>query len=281
MRLLVRPYRICLFLLLGYTSGFACIDSLKYKTDPVQCYGLRNGRILINKVFGGAAPYFYSIDGHSFSTNPEFDHLWAGNYTLSVRDASGCVKTFAIKVTEPSELSLRLVASDTNIVAGKPLFLEGLVSPDTTTLKAIQWRPPHLFSVQASLKQQISISENTNLALEIIDANGCIARSNLSVTVDHTNIYIPNVIKLGSAQDAYFTVYAGEGVNQVLSLKIYSRIGAPVFERTNFPANDPIIGWNGKWDGQKAQTGVYLWVVDVELLDGSTEHFEGSVTVVE
>jgi len=281
MHLLVRPYHIIIFFLLSYTSGNACVDSLWYKAEPVQCYGLRNGKIIVKKVFGGTAPYFYSIDGQSFSTNPEFDHLWAGNYTLSVRDATGCVKTIAIKLSEPSELELRLLASDSNIVAGKPLFLKALISPDTANLRFIQWRPPHLFSKQDTLQQQLIISESTNFALEIIDNNGCTARSHLTVTVAQTNIYIPNVIKLGSTQDAYFTVFAGEGVHQVLSLKVYSRVGATVFERLNFPANDPLIGWNGRWDGQKVQTGVYLWLADVELLDGSKAHFEGNVTVVE
>ncbi len=281
MHLLVRHSRILVFSLLIYTNSNACVDSLKYKVEPVQCFGLRNGKIVVNKVFGGTAPYFFSLDGQSFSTNPEFDHLWAGNYTLFVRDGSGCVTSFAVKVAEPSELVLRLAASDTSIVAGKLLSLKALVSPETASLKYIQWRPPHLFSRQDTLSQQLSISESTNFALEIIDQNGCTARSSLSVNVEQTNIYIPNIIKLGSAQDSYFTVFAGEGVHQVLSLKVYSRVGAPVFERLNFPANDPLIGWNGRWDGQKVQTGVYLYLADVELLDGSTEHFEGSVTVVE
>lgn len=268
-------------MLISCASASACVDSLWYKVEPVQCYGLRNGKITIKKVFGGVPPYFYSIDGQSFSTNPAFDHLWAGEYSLSVRDGSGCVKTIALKLSEPSELILKLVADDSSVVAGKPLTLKALISPDTATLRFIQWRPLHLFTNQDSLHQHLIISETTNFALEVIDNNGCTARSQLKVTVEQTNVYIPNVIKLGSAQDAYFTVFAGEGVQQVLSLRVYSRIGATVFEQQNFPANDPQAGWNGRWNGKKVQTGVYLWLADVELLDGSSEHFEGTVTVVE
>lgn len=281
MQTLVRPIITFLFLQLLQPQLHACIDSLWYKTEPVQCFGLRNGKIKVDKVFGGVAPYYYSIDGQSFSTNPVFDHLWAGDYILSVRDANNCVHTINCYVSEPNELIVRLQANDSSIVAGKPLTLRALVSPEPVALQSIEWRPPDLFSRQDTLRQQVIISESTNFAIEIVDQNGCTARANLSVNVEQTNIYIPNAIKPGSAQDAYLTVYAGEGVRKVDYLRVYSRIGATVFERLDFQPNDPLKGWNGRWNGQKVQCGVYLWLARVELLDGSLEYFEGTVTVVE
>jgi hypothetical protein len=249
--------------------------------EPVQCYGLRNGTITIKKIFGGLAPYYYSIDGQSFSTNPTFDYLWAGNYTLYVRDGSGCVKTQELALSEPPELIVRLLAEDSSIVAGMPVSVRALISPETANLQSIEWRPPALFQQQGVLQQQLSLSESTNLAIELVDQNGCYARSYLSIEVAETSIYIPNAIKPGSAQDAYFTVYAGDGVKRVVYLKVYSRFGAVIFDGTNFAPNDPLKGWNGRWRNQKAQPGVYLWLAAVELLDGKIKHFKGTVTVVE
>lgn len=281
MHTLVRPLITLFFLTLIYPDINACVDSLWYTVEPVQCYGLRNGKVSVDKVFGGEAPYYYSIDGESFSTNPNFDHLWAGDYTLAVRDASGCVTTILMRVAEPDELIVRLQAADSSVVAGKPVQLRALVSPENAFLSSIEWRPPDLFTRHDTLRQRIIISESTNFAIELIDKNGCTARSNVTVAVEQTNIFIPNALKPGSPQDAYFTIFAGEGVKEVVSLRIFSRNGSPVFENQHFSPNDPLKGWNGRWNGQKVQSGVYLWLADVELLDGSLQHFEGTVTVIE
>ncbi len=280
MQTLVKPF-LSVFFLICYLNATACVDSLWYQVKPVQCFGLRNGKIMINKVFGGTSPYYYSIDGQSFSTNPNFDHLWSGDYTLYVRDGSGCIISLTFNILEPSELIVKLQAQDSSIVAGKPLYLRALLSPETAELTAIEWRPPDLFSRQDTLRQQLIISETTNFAISIADKNGCTANSHLTVEVEQTNLYVPNAIKPGSPQDAYLTIYAGEGVKRVASLQVFSRNGATLFKRDDFLPNDPLKGWNGRWNGQKVQTGVYLWLALVELLDGTVRHLEGTVTVVE
>ena len=186
-----------------------------------------------------------------------------------------------LKVPEPFEFMVRLQAGDSSIVAGKPLTLRALISPESAAIQSIEWRPPHLFTIQDTLRQSLIISQTTNFNVELIDKNGCSAHSNLTVVVEQTNIYIPNALKQGSPQDAYFTIYAGEGVKSIAYLRIFSRTGARVFERINFPPNDPLAGWNGRWDGEKVQMGVYLYMADVVMLDGTVQHFEGSVTVLE
>jgi hypothetical protein len=278
---LVRP--VFLFVLFSYVANpiHACIDSLWWHTVPVQCNGLRNGKIIIDKVFGGESPYYFSLDGETFSTNPTFDHLWSAEYTLHVRDASGCIKMLPIAVEEPPLLTVQLLTADSTVVSGKTIVLEALIGPDDAVLTSIQWRPQEMFGVQNGLVQQVILRESTNFAVEIADKNGCIARSHLSVQADPINVFVPNVIKPGSAQDAYFTVFAGEGVKNISSLRVYSRGGAKIFEQQNFLPNDPLRGWNGRWDGRKVQSGVYLWMADLEMLDGTIEHFNGTITVVE
>lgn len=280
MRTLIRPLLTPLFfLILSFEVG-ACIDSISYTTEPVQCFGMRNGKIRVTGVFGGAGPYYYSIDGQSFSTNPTFDHLWAGEYTLSVRDGSGCVTQHPMLLTEPFEVVVRLQATDSSIVVGKPITIQALLSPETAKLKSIEWLPLNAFPKQDTLRQRVVLSESTEVTVELIDINGCMARNDLTIQVAEPEIYIPNAIKPGSDDDAYLTVFSGEGVKKVASLRVYNRVGATIFEREDFPPNDPLKGWNGRWKNQPVQPGVYLWLATVELLDGTLEHFEGSVTVV-
>lgn len=274
--------RVLFFFLLGPLASIhaSVIDSVRTIVTPVQCYGLRNGVIQVDTVYGGERPFFYSLDGQSFTTNPTFDHLWAGDYTLYVRDASGGVNHWPIQVKEPGELQVKLLASELNITAGKPLTLRAIINVEPEFLAQIKWRPPALFPKQDTLRQQLSISETTQFAVIIRDFNDCTASSELTVEVEQTNLYFPNVIKPGSATDAYFTVFAGEGVRRVVSLQIYSRGGALVFERLDFPPNAPLLGWGGRWDNRTAQSGVYPYLAVVEFQDGKQARYEGTVTVV-
>jgi hypothetical protein len=256
------------------------MDSIRLKATPVQCFGLRNGRIEIDTVFGGTSPFYYSIDGQSFSTNPVFDRLWSGEYQITVRDAAGCVKTWPLAVTEPELLVVRLLASDTHVVAGKPIQIRAEYSPDTAPIGKIDWRPPFVFQRQDTLAQTFSLSQTTEIAIEIVDLNGCLARDQITIQVDETNIFFPNAIQPGSNQNAWFTGFADDGVKEISALQIFSRNGSLIFERRHFAPNTPLLGWGGRWQGKYVQSGVYLWIAEVEYLDGRKSKQKGTISVV-
>ncbi len=263
--------------LLAYSSE---VDSVRTIVTPVQCYGLRNGVIHIDTVFGGEGPFFYSLDGQTFTTNPTFDRLWAGDYMLFVRDASGGTKNWSFTVKEPAELLVKLVVSATSVTVGEPLKIRALASVETDFLQQIEWTPSALFPKQDTIRQTVSISESTQFTVTVRDYNGCTARDELMVEVEKTNVFFPNIIKSGSASNAYFTVFAGEGVRRVVSLQVYSRGGSLVFERLDFQPNAPLQGWGGRWNGKVAQSGVYPYLAVVEFWNGKQLRYEGTVTVV-
>lgn len=269
-----------LFIFTGFLAKASEVDSVRTIVTPVQCYGLRNGMIQVDTVFGGEKPFYYSLDGQTFTTNPTFDHLWAGEYTLYVRDASGGTKDWPITVKEPAELQVKLQVTKTTVLAGERFGIRAITNVEPEFLQQIEWRPPGLFDRQDTLRHSIEISEPTWFAVIVRDYNNCTASDNLMMEVEKTNLYFPNVIKPGSASDAYFTVFAGEGVQRVVSLQVYSRGGSLVFERRDFQPNAPLQGWGGRWEGQNVQAGVYPYLAVVEFLDGKQVRYEGTVTVV-
>lgn len=257
-----------------------CVDSVHVMVKPVQCFGLRNGVIEVIEVMGQHPPYYFSLDAQTFSTRPVFDLLWAGEYILYVRDSTGCVREFPVLVPEPEELKVDLDVNDPYIVAGEPFQIKATVYPPNSDLTAIQWRPPALFPVQNQLTQPVSITKDTDFAIEIRNSDGCIARDNLSIPVEQTNLYVPNAFTPGSNQNNYFTVFSGEGVARVIYLQVYSRGGHLVFENRNFQPNDPLMGWNGKWRNRLAPPGYYVWIAEVEYLDGNRKRMSGGVALV-
>ena len=280
-KFLLRLLTAALLLLWFHRNAVAdCVDSIHLEVKAVQCYGLRNGTVHVDAVIGGEPPFFYSIDGQSFSTNPTFDHLWPGDYTLYVRDASNCVKEWPVNVPEEEEVRVHLYADKDTVLEGGPVELRAVITPEGTQLSAIEWRPPDLFERQDSVYQRVNISEKTTFAIEIHTPEGCLARDQVMVEVEKINLYFPNIIKPGSNQDAYFTAFAGEGVSRIVMMQVFSRGGGLVFERRDFAPNDPLRGWNGRWQGKYVQPGVYPWTAVVEYLDGKQKYFQGNVTVV-
>jgi len=264
----------------SYLARSSEVDSIRVIVTPVQCYGLRNGVIHVDTVFGGEKPYFYSLDGQTFTTNPTFDLLWAGDYLLYVRDASGGTKSWPFLIQEPDELMVKLVVNSSSIMAGEPFNIRALASVETDFLQTIVWQPASVFSRQDTLRHTLNISESTQFSVTIGDHHGCTASDELTVEVEETNLYFPNVINPGSASDAYFTVFAGEGVRRVVSLQIYSRGGSMVFERQDFQPNAPLQGWGGRWNGKVAQSGVYPYLAVVEFWNGKLIQYEGEITLV-
>jgi hypothetical protein len=258
-----------------------CIESVQVDVVPVQCYSFRNGSITIASVQGGTSPYYYSIDGTTFSTRPEFEFLWPGIYEIIIRDSVGCIFTKEVEVEEPPVLEVSLLTTKSLVELGESFRLEATVSPPDAHIASVQWRPPDMFGEGITLAQFVEkINETTTFAVEIIDQNGCTARDQVTVAVKLPNIYAPNIISIGSNQDAFFTLFTDEYVSIIKSLNIYSRTGSLVFSRTNFPPNDPLLGWGGRYNEKRVQPGVFTWVAEVADLDGKVRLMYGSLTVV-
>ncbi|WP_425568689.1 beta strand repeat-containing protein, partial [Pontibacter saemangeumensis] len=62
--------------------------------------GERNGQLTVSAVTGGTAPYAYALDGGTFQPGAVFSALAAGDYTVTVKDANGCLYTEQATVTD-------------------------------------------------------------------------------------------------------------------------------------------------------------------------------------
>lgn len=259
-----------------------CLDSARIVIVPVQCYSFRNGLIKVDSIYGGGEikDYYYSIDGMTFSQYPEFERLWPGDYTLTVKNDYGCLWERLVTVPSPPVLEVSLSADRQLVRAGESVTLTATVRPPDAIISDINWRPPAFFEINNGYQQAIKVPETTTFAVEIVNNQGCTARDQFTVEVRPPDIFAPNVIQVGSNENAWFTLFSDETIHHIEALQIYNRAGGMVFERFHFPPNDPLLGWNGRTHGRKVQDGVFIWLARVRYLDGSVHQHQGTLTVL-
>lgn len=69
----------------------------------VRCAGQSTGAVTI-LVDGGKQPYYYSINGANFQTEPHFGGLKSGEHKLYVKDSGGESKTMNFTVNQPQKI---------------------------------------------------------------------------------------------------------------------------------------------------------------------------------
>jgi clan AA aspartic protease (TIGR02281 family) len=79
--------------------------------------------------------------------------------------------------------------------------------------------------------------------------------------------------------DAFF-IQGNDKLYKVKVLRVYDRWGECVFFAENIAPNDPNLGWDGTFKGEKLNSGVYSWFAEVEYKDGFKEIIRGHVTLM-
>ncbi|MDO6389863.1 gliding motility-associated C-terminal domain-containing protein [Pontibacter sp. BT731] len=139
--------------------------------------GNSNASISVSDVVGGTAPYTYSRDGSNFQTSANFGSLAAGEYTITVKDANGCLIAKTIEVTNipgPSELTLGSAASTCGSA-------NGVVTVNGVT----GGTAPYTYSINGATYQAVTRFESVlagKYTVTVKDANGCILSREITVT---------------------------------------------------------------------------------------------------
>ena len=122
--------------------------------------------------------------------------------------------------------------------------------------------------------------ETTRYILTIVDENGCEARDEMILSIDpFVGVYIPNALG-GTGNNATLALGFNPAVRRVNLFRIYDRWGEMLHESINALPGDTSIQWDGRFRGQLVNPGVYMWQIELELVDGSVLKKIGDLTVI-
>lgn len=234
-------------------------------------------KVTIEQVDGGVPPYTFSLEDSPPSSVSSFDSLMPGDYLLAAWDAYGCMVETVFTVTPIEELQLEL-GTDFTINLGDSIRLTPVAN---RSIMQANWTSTDTTFCQTCTTTYIRPTEETLYQVTVTDSYGCTATDDITIRVDKDRrIFLPNAFSPNfDGVNDYFTVFAGAQVARIKQFKVFDRWGQLLFAGKDILPNVETQGWDGTRHGQQLDTGVYVFFVEVEYIDGYSRIFEGDVTL--
>lgn len=116
----------------------------------------------------GTAPLSYSIDGSNFQLNPIFNGIAQGNYTVTVKDANGCIATQPAMVTLGVALPVVNLGNDSTLCEGNTVLLDA-----TNTNSTYMW--------QDNSTNATYLVNKAGKYFVTVNKQGCIAKDTINI----------------------------------------------------------------------------------------------------
>jgi gliding motility-associated-like protein len=131
-------------------------------------------------------------------------------------------------------------------------------------------------NILISNEEVLKVTDAGNFYVQITDENGCIALSNVAVVnlVPITQLFVPNSFTPNNDEHNELFVISGEHI-VVFNLKIFDRWGEKLFESNSIEKH-----WDGTFNNNKVQEGIYYYNIEVYGEDGDFFGKSGNVNLI-
>ncbi len=241
-----------------------------------DCYDSESGSVLLGDVQNAYEPFDVFIDGELI---PNFDEtiLSPEDYTITIVDTFGCSYSEDFSLVLPDEITLD-IGEDVTLSLGDQLEITPITNVLNTDYTA---STDFTCDIDCNNLTFLPISSQS-LIVEAIDENLCTVSDTLSITVTKDRkIFIPNIFcPTCNQNDVFYVQGVAASVSSVQSFQVYDRWGNKLYNCIDGQLNDPNCGWDGTFNNQASNPGVYVYVVEIEFIDGDVILYSGDVTVL-
>lgn len=153
------------------TQPSAPISITSTKSDAT-CFDGRNGSIQLTTTTGGTAPYTYKWSNGLLSK--DIIGLMAGNYTVTITDAKGCVLNETITIKQPSAgLDIYYTKTDVSCFGNQDASINITVTGGTAPYS-------YTWSNQERTEDIRNLASGSYMVI-VVDAKGCTANQNITI----------------------------------------------------------------------------------------------------
>lgn len=268
----------------AYTTALGCdsnitvnlivhpLPVLDWVIDNIIC--LEEGSVAMEANPPGGTYSGTGISGSNFVTGTAGV---GGPYTLTYdyTDIYGCSNTISV-VTNVDD-NFATAWGDTAVFYGEDALLFSDAGGDYT------WSPANGIECVTCPETTVIPPYTIDYIMTSVDENGCVASDNVLVSVipDPPNdVYVPNTFTPNgdNINDMFYGF--GWNITSIVSLRVFDRWGELVFTVENADPNDINKGWDGTINGEKANNGVYAFMIEVQFETGQKMSKQGNVTLI-
>jgi len=215
----------------------------------------------------------------SAAQNPSNDYK-PGPYTLHLQTSVpyGCKDTTsaAIVINPPPEIK---GPHEITTPVGFPITIPFTYSSNVTTWV---WTPADSLSCADCANPSTTLVFKKLFRVTVTDSNNCVSSDSILVRTicNDKNYFFPNTFSPNGdgINDAFFP--RGSNLYNVQSLRVFNRWGQMVFERRDFPANNPTLGWDGTVNGRPAPVDAYVYIAEVVCNNAEVISLHGDVSLI-
>jgi len=229
-------------------------------------------------MWGGA------VNGNMFDPQA----LGTGNHivTYTYTDINSCTNTdsIEIEVSNPTGVTIN-IGPDIETILGESFSVEAITNFPADQIDTITWSPDEYVECLDAGCFNIIASPlfDGTLTATVYDISGCSDSDELMITVNKDReVYIPNVFSPNNdgVNDLFFLSGNNKQISRIKKLSVYNRWGALVHEAKDFLPEDTSQAWDGLDHNQKMNPGVFVYLVEIEFIDGWIGGYKGDVTII-
>ena len=263
--------------------------ALNIETSDLTCFDSNDGSIDFT-VSGGDGTYIITIDGvvDTFTADGSITALSPGTYTFDVTDGNGCSEEQTVSISAPSEPSFSLLGPASIAVGTFGDLSLDLGTLNVDDISNLTWynEAETLCNGPDCFELTVSPSVNTNYCVDIELLGGCVVTSCLPVVSEFisiltvSNVFSPN----GDGSNDNMVIQTNNPDMIANYVRVFDRWGNMVYNLEEpwapfLDMNYP--GWDGTYNGQRLNPGVYVYVMEFIEEPGATPEVRvGDITIV-
>jgi len=241
------------------------------------CTDQDNGAIYIRSLLGDNLSVWVN---DILQTKDSILSLAPGTYNILVKNDAGCQKSETIKIDPGLDFSVD-AGLDTTIYLGQQYTLQPEISLPNNQIATITWTPSDQLSCNNCLHPIASPVFTASYTIQVTSTTGCTREDDMTILIKRLNdIELPNIINPNGSNNGTFVIAPFPDIKLINDYRIYDRWGNLMFQSKNFTTSDLDKFWDGRHNGNPVVDGVYVYVIDITMINDSHRLYKGDLTVI-